>query len=170
MANDVVVRIKGLKELDAALREFPAKLQKNIMRGAMRAAGKVIQKDIRANIWVRTGEMRRGVAVRADWDPRRGAVVGKVYMSRKNKHSYIAPWLEFGTQAHRIAPRKKNGTLFLGSVFVTEVNHPGISPRPVFRPAMDRNKTAAVVAAAKYIQSKLNERGINTPDIVTEET
>ncbi|MDH5612216.1 MAG: HK97 gp10 family phage protein [Gammaproteobacteria bacterium] len=50
-------------------------------------------------------------------------------VTKKRAQGYKAHWLEEGTKAHTIKPRKKGGrkALSFGGGFVKEVNHPGIS-------------------------------------------
>lgn len=58
------VRIEGLKELDRALRAFPLKVQKKVMRRSVAAAAKVIFTEIKAAAPRDSGALRRSIARR----------------------------------------------------------------------------------------------------------
>ncbi len=153
--------IKGLSKLGSALQQIPAKYEKNILRGALRAGAKPVEAEVKLNIWEDTGEMKSGVKISTS--SKGGKVIAKVRVT--GKHAHIAPWLEFGVAAHRIVA-KKGGWLFTGNGFAKSVNHPGIPSRPVFRPALYGQATIAVLAAAEYSKKRLAmKHGIDTSDI-----
>jgi HK97 gp10 family phage protein len=185
------VHIKGLKELNARLQQLPVKLEKNVLRGALRAGAKVIWQEAMANVPVKAGVLRAGLIYNvARGTP--GTVVARVSVT--GAHAYIARWVEYGTAAHFIKVNKEarpvrmtrrgprswsmrtinrsvaKGSLVIGGHFVGEsVAHPGAQPRPFMRPALDSQATAAVVAAAEYIKKRLaTKHGIDTADISIE--
>jgi hypothetical protein len=128
--------------------------------------------DVRASIKVRTS-LREG-----------GIVTGTVYT-----RSFLAPWLEYGTAAHLVAVRAEvrpvrqlrdgrkklwsvrqinraaaRGSLVIGNRFVgSVVSHPGASPHPFMRPAVDAKVEAGVEAMAQYIQARLEKFGLAPP-------
>jgi HK97 gp10 family phage protein len=156
--------VKGLSALNKFMQQLPVKYEKNVLRGAVRAGAKPIQEEIKATIWEDTGELKRGV--KTSTESRGGRVRAKVKAT--GRHAFIANFLEFGVAAHRIAS-KVGGWLSFGGVFSRSVEHPGIQPRPVFRPALDRKATAAVVAAAEYSKKRLaSKHGLDTADIEIE--
>jgi HK97 gp10 family phage protein len=159
-----LVHVKGLKELTALLQSVPAKLEKNVLTGALRAGAKVVQIEAKANVPVATGTLRDGLKVSAR--TRNGTVTAKVKAT--GKHAHIAHWLEYGVAAHQITA-KSGGWLFFGGLFAKSIDHPGFQPRAWLRPALDSQATPAVVAAAEYMKKRLATRhGIDTADIEIE--
>lgn len=160
MAN---VHVKGLAELQRALDEIPAKMEANVLRGALRAGANIIRDHARENVPVATGTLRDGLKVSTR--SRRGRVTAT--LKTTGKHAFIAPWIEFGTRPHRIVARGKG--LFFGGLFARGVDHPGAAAKPFLRPALDARATAAVVAAGNHIKRRLaTKHGINTPDLEIE--
>jgi HK97 gp10 family phage protein len=163
------VSISGLKELDKILKTLPANVERNVLRGALRAGQNVIAKaaksNLRSNGSVDSGELERSVRVKFK---RKSEKFGWVrsYVFAGSKKAYYANWVEFGTASYysgngrttgapyEITP-KVAGSLFLGGVFAQSVVHPGIKPKPFLRPAFDKNSEAALVAAAKYMQTRI---------------
>lgn len=157
------VKINGLAELQRALDGLTAKIEQNIVRGAVRAGAKVMADEAKALVPVDQGDLRDSirVSVRA----RRGVVTAKV--TAGNKKAFYANWVEFGTAAHKIVPKKAQSLIF-GTIFADKVDHPGSRPKPFMRPAIDGKASQAVVAAGEYIRKRLTKQGINTPDLEVE--
>ncbi len=160
-----LVNVKGLDQLQAFLDQLPAKLEQNVMRGALRAGMKqAVLPQVKANVPVKTGTLRDGLKLGTS--ARAGTVTAKI--TATGKHAFIAPWLEFGVAAHQILA-KKGGWLFFGGVFAKAVDHPGIQPRAFMRTALDAQAGAAVVAAAEYMKNRLaTKNGLDTADITIE--
>lgn len=160
MSGDLV-HVKGLADLQKFLDELPAKVERKIMRGALRAGAKVVQDEIKATIPVRSGLLRDGIKLGGGG--RAGAVIAKVKAT--GKHAFLAPWLEFGTRAHFIKPKDQK-SLFFAGIFSQVISHPGIAPRPVFRVALDGKRTEAVMATGEYIKRRLTKEGLAAADDV----
>lgn len=159
--------IKGLKELQKFMDQVPAKIEKNVMRGALRAgAKKELLPEAQANLMsvgaVDTGELMAGLKIGTR---SRGGKV-EAYVKAGGPHGYLARWVEYGVKAHQISA-KFNGWLSFANVFVKEVMHPGIRARAFLRPALDRSGGAAVVEAAKYMRQRLQTKhGIDTAGVM----
>ena len=154
------VRVKGLADLNKFLQQLPAKVEQSVLRGALRAGAKVVQEEVKAQVPVKSGTLRRGIKISTA--RRRGLVTAKVKAT--GKHAHIAPWLEYGTGAHRIVSRGK-GLLF-GGMFAKSVEHPDIKPRPFMRPALDSRSGEALLAVGNAIKKRLaTKHGLNTADI-----
>lgn len=159
--------VKGLAELQTFLDKLPAKFETNILRGALRqGATKELKPEVEANILaagaVKTGEYIAGIKVGTR--VQRGTV--KSYVKASGRHGHLAPWLEYGVAAHRIAA--KGGFLSFGGIFTKSVDHPGIRPRPHFRPALDRAGVPAIVSAGEYIKRRLTKEGLNAAYVKVE--
>jgi HK97 gp10 family phage protein len=158
------VYVKGLAELQKFLDQLPAKLERNVMRGALRVAAKDIllpatvsgaQKD--------TGALASSlrVSVRAKRGEVRAAVKTDLFYARL---------VEYGTRPHIITSRNDRALSIGGLFFVKAVEHPGIvSPKPFMRPALDGNATAATVRAGEYVKARLaTKHGLDTGEVVIE--
>lgn len=153
------VNVKGLRELQAFLDQLPAKLEANIMRGALRAGAKPIridaQRNLQSNGSIATGLLAKGIKVTTR--SRKGVVTSTVRTS--GKHGYIANWVEYGTAAHWIKPKTGRSLYFAGLNFGA-VLHPGARAKPFMRPAMDNRQQDAVIAVGNYIKARLTKAGI----------
>ena len=152
--------ISGGRELDAFLQTLAVKVEKNIMRSALRAGANVFKDEAKANVPVDLGDLRRSIRVTT------GAKGGQVTASVKagNKKAFYWRFVEFGTAAHKIAP--KNGrALAIGGKVVRAVNHPGARAKPFLRPALDAKAEMALRAIGVQIRARLTKEGINTPAI-----
>ncbi len=158
------VKVKGLADLNKFLQQLPAKVEQSVLRGALRAGANVVMAEAKANVPVDSGQLRDGLKVSTN--SRRGRVTAKVKAT--GKHAFIAPWLEYGTAAHKITAKKGKG-LFFGGLFVKGVQHPGSRPKPFMRPALDGRAQDAVVAAAQYMKRRLaTKNGLDTSSVEIE--
>lgn len=166
--------VKGLADLQRALDELPAKLEANIMRGALRAGTKVLATEAKRLAPVgppstenqrfyggRTGLLRDSIRIKTKM--RRGRVTASVTAGGKTKDGgdpYYARFVEYGTAPHVITARRVR-VLAIG---VHSVQHPGAQKKPFMRPALDTMHVAAVEAVREYIRNRLaTKHGINVP-------
>lgn len=178
------VRVKGLADLNRFLQQLPAKVEANVLRGALKAGAQVISDAAKANVPVDTGRLRDSIRVSVRL--RRGRVIASIKAGGPTKkrigskksggikvmydNAYYATWVEYGTAAHKIAAKyakalvlrpNKRATLGVakrwmrGELIVEGVDHPGSKPRPYMRPAMHNKAGAAVMAAAEYMRKRL---------------
>ena len=73
------LEVKGLRELEAALKGFTPALQKRSIRQALGAGGRVVRDAARARAPVRSGVLRRNIQV----------VVGKINPGKGIQNAYI---------------------------------------------------------------------------------
>jgi HK97 gp10 family phage protein len=159
-----LVQVKGLKELNQFLQQLPAKIERNVLRGALRAGARPVQQQAKANAPKDTGQLAAGIKISTGG--KGGTVIAKVKLT--GKHAFLGPWMEYGTAAHRIVA-KGDGWLFFGGAFAKAINHPGIQPRPFMAPALYSQATPAVVAAAEYMKKRLATKfGLDTSDVEIE--
>lgn len=157
MANNET--IAGGRELDAFLQQLSVKVERNILRSALRAGANVIKDAAKANVPVKTGALRKSLQVTTG---SKGATV-TAKLKARGKVAPHAHLVEFGTKPHKIAPKGKKGALAINGNFVGAVSHPGSRPKPFMRPAFDGNSTPAIAAVGAKIRERLTEQGINTP-------
>lgn len=168
MADEFSVALLGVEEVEAALKNAAKQIRTKAVRGALRDAGRVIQKVARANAPVikaatptrKPGTVRNAIVVRASKFARRSRDEG-VYVSVRplrgsrqkrlgragasNPNDPFYWWfLEFGTRPHVIKPRRGKQFLRIGSAFVRSVRHPGIRPLRFMGRAADSQGQAAV--------------------------
>lgn len=147
--------IKGGKELDAMLKTLPIKMERNIMRSALRAGAVPIRDEARANVAVDQGELKKSIKITTS--SKRGKVTAKV--QTKVRHAHL---VEFDTAGH-IIKAKGAGPLEFGGTFAQSVLHPGTKAQPYMRPALDAKADAAIAAVGQQVRTRLTVVGLNAP-------
>lgn len=164
----VDVRIDGLAALEKALAELPEKLQRNVVRGGLRAGAKVIEQRAKDAVPVRSGKLRD--SIRVSVRVKRGVPEATIRAGGRDKGgAFYAHWVEFGTGAHLIKPKARK-SLVVASILRETVDHPGATAHPFMRPAMDAGAQEAVLAFGEYVRKRLTKQGIDTPELIPEET
>lgn len=159
------VDILGGKELAKALAELPIKIERNIMRAALRAGASVVATEARRNVPVDSQELKR--SIRTSSNSKRGMVeANAVVGNRKAKKGWYATFVEFGTAPHMIRAGKNKPMLSFrdrNGVWhrVLEVNHTGAKAKPFMRPAFDTKSEEAIKAVADKIRERLTNENIN---------
>ena len=166
MANSTI-EVKGLAELAHALETLPEKIERNILRSALRAGAKLIGSEAHRLVPQNTG--RLADSIRIGTKKRSGGGLIAYVRAGMNRpkdysHGYYAHMVEGGTAAHVIkAP--PGAKLNVNGVFYSSVHHPGFTARPFMRPAIDSQHAAAIDAVAAYIRQRLAlKHGIDIPD------
>jgi len=155
MADEAII---GGRALDAFLQQLPVKVERNIMRAAMRAGANVFKAAATHGVPVDDGALK--ASIRVTTRSKNGAVYASVKAGgRAAPHWH---WVEFGTAAHKIKAKPQHALSF-GGTTVREVDHPGAKPHPFMRPAFDAAAAAAIAAAAAKIRQRLTKEGINVP-------
>jgi HK97 gp10 family phage protein len=154
----VSVHVKGIAQLQTFLNELPAKLERNALRGAMRAAVLPVKAAAVANIQSQSGALASSLKVST-------RVQGGLVTAKLRSKLFYARFVEYGTRPHSIAARNRK-SLSLGGFFLNSVDHPGARPRPFMRPALDTQASAALTAAAEYLKARLaTKHGLDTSDV-----
>lgn len=169
MATESSVEIKGLAELDKLLKELPTKIERNVIRGALRAGQKQMQDAakarLRQNGSVRTGALERSIRIRFKRKSERYGWI-RSYLIAGNKEAWYSHLIEYGTgsfyagqgrskrQPYEIKPKNKK-SLFFAGIARKLITHPGIEPRPFMRPAWDATNQQSVESIAEYIRIRL---------------
>jgi hypothetical protein len=175
--------LKGGAALQAFLADLPAKLERNVLRGALKAGADVIADGARDGC--RSPEVRATIGTTSRTE--KGLVTAKV--QTKGDGAYKAPWLENGTDPHFISvdPAMSDGqtvrrvnaldrkamedgntgpgrSLFInGKPVGSTVFHPGARPYPFMRPALDTHEQAAIAAIGNHVAAKLTKQGLDVP-------
>jgi HK97 gp10 family phage protein len=157
------VKLKGFAELEKALNELPEKIERNIVRSALRQAAKVIEAEAKRQVPVRSGKLRDSIRVR--FKLKNGRPMATVIAGGTKKgQPFYAHFVEFGAAAH-VIKAKRGKALAIGGGTVERVEHPGARKHPFMRPALDVAAMAAVQAFGEQVKRRLTKEGINTPDV-----
>lgn len=178
---DIVV--KGQRELYELLQTLPVKLERNIVRGALRAGARPIKDAAvaRCPVGLPSSEGRKlyGLhegslrdSIRISTRVKGATVSASVKAGGKTRAGgdvWYAHLIEFtGAKAHTITAKGRK-ILSFGGLFFQSVKHPGMRARPFMRPALESQAQAAVVAAAEYMKQRLATReGLDTAHIMIE--
>lgn len=161
-----LVNVKGLADLQKMLDQIPALMERNVMRGALRAGANEVKKEaqnqLKSNRSVKSSILMNGLKVST---AAKGAQV-TASLKVKGKHAYIARWLEYTGAAPHSLQTKNAKALAIAGHLVNNIHHPGFKAKPFLRPAMDISAGTAVVAVGEAIKKRLaTKHGIDTADI-----
>ena len=152
------INIKGMAELSKLLKELPEKVQRNVVRSALRAGAKPILEEAKANAPVDSGALRDSLEIATSGK-------GGVPTATVRTKLFYARFIEYGTAPHAI-PALSGSALTVDDKLLDHVYHPGAGPRPFMRPAVDTKAEAAVIATGEYIKKRLaTKHGLDTADI-----
>lgn len=186
----MTLTLKGGPELLATLDLFPNNVQRNVLRGALRAGAKIIRDEVKSTIPVRKGRLRRSITYGSQ--VRDGGPIG--YVRLRGYVAYIGHFIEFGVSPHLIKSRAtKTGersvvapaghtvryigkvrtnarSLKIGRKFVGPViHHPGFASKPFMRPALDHKAKEAIVAMGEYMAHRIQYGDIKAPRLDVDE-
>lgn len=156
MSNDTI--IAGGRQLDDLLKTLAPKVQKNIMRAALRAGATVYRSKARELVPERLGALKK--SIRISTGTKQGITTASVKAG--NRKTWYVQLVEYGTRAHKIKARNARA-LSIGGALVHEVDHPGAAPKPFMRPAADASHAEAVAAVSGKIRERLTLEGLNVP-------
>ena len=149
--------IAGGRELDAFLQQLPVKVEKNILRAALRAGVNEYKGVAARGVPVDEGDLKR--SLRVTTRVKKGTVYASLKVGgRAAPHAHL---VEFGTKPHKIRPKSKKALSFGGKA-AREVNHPGARPQPFMRPAADTAPGSAISAVASKIRERMTKENLNT--------
>lgn len=158
--------VKGLSELHKFLQTLPAKIEQNVMRGAL-TAGAVPIRDEAKSLAPVAEPSRKGKRL---YGLRRGSLRDSIRTSSSRaKNGRVTAGVKVGGKS------KKTGDVFFAHIveytgavphMIGKTMHPGMRPRPFMRPALDKAANKAVLAAGNYIKRRLaTKHGIDTSGV-----
>lgn len=151
-------KIDGLSQLLKALDQVPIKLEKKVLRGALRAGAKVLQQDAKSLVPGKTGKLRESIRLSAGIFSSKGRVWAKITAGGNKKGDpFYAHMVEFGTKPHVINLKNRKLLANSGDVFGKTVSHPGIKPQSFMRKALDRSAQKALDQFRDEIARRLSE-------------
>lgn len=136
------IRIEGLDEVKRALRELPKKLERNVVRGGLRAAAKIVADEAKRRVPVRRGFLQKSIRISSR--VKNGLVTVSVKAGGKGaRHAHL---VELGTKPHLIGRRGFKSA---------PIRHPGAKPKPYMKPAFESKVQAAIATFVDYVQRRL---------------
>lgn len=166
MSNMITFEVKGMRELDAALKRFPIDMQRDAVEKSLKAGSKIVQTHGRQNArhWKRrTGEFFGGIVIRK----LRAAM--PTYGVGVFKRGWFGRLLETGWTA--TGPRGNKGILLTGHLQVQTFRTDAktwrdwrsgrqrgksrVEGHPWLEPALDRNQYRIVDAMADELRKYL---------------
>lgn len=165
MANEI--KIEGLAQLNRMLQQLPANIERNILRGGLRAGQKVFQQLALANISPSMDDLRRSLKIKTSG--RKG--VASAVLSAGDRYAYYAHWVEYGTASYyegtgrtvgapyEITPRRYTALSF-ETKFSRRIIHPGVKPAPYMRPAADDGMEKALMAMRDYMKNRIEKEAM----------
>lgn len=150
--------VRGLKDLNRALKQLGRKGARNALRSGIRAGGRVLVKDARRRAPYRT--LKKAMTVKVNRQKSPYEITAQVGPTAGKKAKYDAWWahiVEYGAEPHEIVTKKK--TLSDGTTaFGKRVMHPGLPPRPFLRPAFEQSKQQMVKAMGDKIWDSIKKQ------------
>lgn len=146
------VEIKGAAELKRFLASFPVEIEKKESRNALRAGAKVLEQEVKAEIPVKSGDLRASARV-STGSKKDGYVYAHVKVGGNRKGDpFYAHMVHGGTKPHEIKPRRF-ASLFIAGLFRKLVKHPGAKANPFMKRAFDNKAGAAVEAISARLRA-----------------
>lgn len=172
--------VSGRAEVKRYMAQIPQAMRAKILRGAAKAAAKVVADEAKDRAI--SEDVASAIVTRSKLDGDR--IVVRITVKGQWPLS-VGTWLEYGTDPHfisvddsqrqgmsvgRVNELHKEGSLVIGGKFVGKtVHHPGATPHPFLRPALDIKEGEAIEAAQGYITTRLAREGLGGPDVGDDE-
>ncbi len=135
------VRIRGVDRLVKELNRRNVRMSKALER-ITDAAAEVIDE---------LAEARAPGGIQVDRESREATDTRHVKVVGPPVEQWYAQILESGARPHVVRPKSARAMRFYGR-FAAVVRHPGFSPRPFMRPAVDEGEGRAIQAAGEEIK------------------
>lgn len=147
--------LDGVERELAKLRDFPAKIEANVIRGAVRAAAMVELRAAKPMIPLGPGRagMHLADTLRVSTRVSKGRASATVKLGNLRKGVRHAHFLLGGTKPHLIKG-KVNGVLSFGGIVRSVVQHPGTKANPVLNKADALSRVSALRAAFDYADQR----------------
>lgn len=151
--------VKGLDELLASLKQLPQNIQKNVVRGAIRAGAASLVKEAKANVPVDTGNLKKSIGIVAVKSKKPQYIQFKV-TTRKGyglkNDGWYAHMVEFGTLGKRDEPLSSETHRSLKAKEMAEKGF-GSPAQPFMRPAYENKGEEAIDVAKEYMSKRIDK-------------
>ena len=144
-------RVTGAEDLQRVLGELPNAVRNRVAMNALRAGGRVLEREMRVQVPVLTGELKKAIATRVYTSRKAGQRA--VAIGVRGKEAPLAHLVEFGTDPHPIAAKPGKTLRYVkdGEVrYATKVRHPGAKAQSFVRKATD---TKGSEASARVVEN-----------------
>ena len=142
--------LQGLSELLADLKTLPDRIEKNVIRTALRRGVTEFGREVGSRMPLRTGRLARTVKMKS-WKQDGKPVV--TLMSGGGR-AFYAHIVEAGSKPHIIKPRRAK-FLFFGGSAKKVVNHPGTRGKFFIRDSFTQGSDNALRAFIAYLNQRL---------------
>jgi len=146
--------VHGVETELKKLAEFPAKVEARVVRGALRAAAKVVHGLVLGVTPIRSGKLAS--TVRISTRKRGNELTVAVRVGNRKKGIFWAGFVQGGTKAHLIKPAVKSA-LNIGGVLRRVVRHPGAKAQPFVEQADRAGRSRALKAAFDHADEQLRK-------------
>lgn len=147
-----LAHISGLSELEAALRELPDRIGKNVLRGAVSAGAAEIRVEAKNKAPVYTGDVSKG-------HPPPGTLKRAIYQKQIRELSNDQTQVFFVgvRQGKKYQKQGKKGNLSMDAFYWrwVELGSSARAAIPFLRPAFEAKKMAAVEAIKTYMANRI---------------
>lgn len=146
MGNAITVEIKGLRELQDALRELPEKIAGLVLNGAVKEGAQVIEREAELRAPERTGALRRSIVATALKRPHEGHDATVIVRVRRS------------TKTQRLK-RQKAGQPVDDAFYwrFVEFGTSKASARPFLRPAFEAKKAEAAGVIKQALRRRIEK-------------
>lgn len=168
--------VEGLADLNKVLETLPQNIERNVIRGALRAGLNVMRGIARDRVPVRTGALKKSIKVKAARSKKKGRVA--LNLVAGDQDAWYAHIVEFGSgsfyegtgrkskrrpyeiralqRAGRTGPAIGKKALTVGpEILRASALHPGIHPVGFMRAAADAGSQKAVDEFIAYLRKRL---------------
>lgn len=145
----------GLEGVVSTFKNLPLRLQRNVMRGALRAGANVIAEDARLRVPVRSGQLKASIRVASNFV--NGVSMATVKAGSRYKVFSIGKSGRKTKRAYKtIGPSGKAQYHSAYYAHWVEFGTSKMPARAFMRPSFESKKEAAVEAVAQYIRERLS--------------
>lgn len=143
--------LSGFEDVERLLNTFPEKVEKRLIKGALRKGALVLKKIAKSNAPVGTGKLRRSLAHRTGRGP-----IAQVYVKGGKDGGWYANFVERGTEKHSL---RKGAKLARGTKQDQTIIHPGTRANPFLSKSLDQGYEQTLNAIAEEL-SRLIEKEV----------
>lgn len=143
------VEVKGLKELNEALKQLPERVARNALRGATSAGASVLRKEAASRAPVYTGPIAKG-------HPPAGTLKRAIYQKQiRELSSLLKQTFYVGVRTGKKARDRRGRSLDAYYWWWVEFGTAKMAARPFMRPAFEAKKRAAVERIKQYLAERI---------------
>lgn len=148
--------LHGVETEIQKLRDFPAKVEGNVIRGAVRAAASYMRKAILPYVPRVTGALAKTLRVSSGM--KKGVAKAAIKVGDAKKGVFYADMVLGGTKPHLIRGRKpEGGGLAFGGLVRRSVQHPGAKPKPFLDEGNATARDGSFAAAFQYADERVKQ-------------